>query len=452
MISRRSLLLAGVALPVAARTANSQCVTDTPSVDACRGGVRVTSPPGKTLDLSFMTLGTLDPRITFTRASTGTYFDSTGTMQTAATNAPRWDYDPAKLTLNGLLIEEARTNYALQSGAMSVSPWTLRASTLTAGAAQAPDGTMAGVQLAEDTSATTQHYVTANFTTIPVNAPITISVYVRNNTRRWCQLALYDQTTPANTVQMPVDLTTGAIGTVAIFGAATAVSYSVVNAGNGWSRLTLTATLSAAANTGIVHRIMLCNGQGSATYTGDGVSSIYVWGAQAEAAAFPTSYIPTTAAAVTRAQDVCSIADMSWFTSPGGSWFCEFITVNPTMVSSSRVLAQKGGTGITPIFIQVTKQVGQNDGVSVLTTNTLITNALTKAATTWAPGQAKACLNAGAVASSAGLVTGYNLLVTTGIYFMGAFTVPADTTSGYLRRVAYWPRVLSDTELQTVTR
>ena len=63
-----------------------------------------------TLDLSFMTPGSLPSGVAFTRASTATYFDATGTLQTAAINAPRWDYDPVTLVLNGLLIEEARTN------------------------------------------------------------------------------------------------------------------------------------------------------------------------------------------------------------------------------------------------------------------------------------------------------------------------------------------------------
>ena len=81
-------------------------------MDACRGGVRNTAslPPGASLDLSFMIPGTLDPSITFARASTGTYFDATGTMQTAPTNGPRWDYDPITLALRGLLLEDARTN------------------------------------------------------------------------------------------------------------------------------------------------------------------------------------------------------------------------------------------------------------------------------------------------------------------------------------------------------
>ncbi len=35
--------------------------------------------------------------ITFTRASTATYFDSTGTLQSAAIDSPRLDYNPSTL-------------------------------------------------------------------------------------------------------------------------------------------------------------------------------------------------------------------------------------------------------------------------------------------------------------------------------------------------------------------
>ena len=61
-----------------------------------------------------MTPGSLPAGVTFTRASTATYFDATGTMQTAAANTPRWDYDPVTHALNGLLIEEQRTNSAAE--------------------------------------------------------------------------------------------------------------------------------------------------------------------------------------------------------------------------------------------------------------------------------------------------------------------------------------------------
>jgi hypothetical protein len=72
---------------------------------------------GPSLDMDFST-GTLDPRITFTRASTATYFDVTGALQTAATNAPRFDYNPVTHAARGLLIEVARTNLLLNSATL----------------------------------------------------------------------------------------------------------------------------------------------------------------------------------------------------------------------------------------------------------------------------------------------------------------------------------------------
>ena len=74
------------------------------------GGARSFFGGPPSLDLSFMTPGSLDGRITFTRASTATYFDVTGTLQTATANTPRWDYDLVTHALRGLLMEDARTN------------------------------------------------------------------------------------------------------------------------------------------------------------------------------------------------------------------------------------------------------------------------------------------------------------------------------------------------------
>lgn len=65
--------------------------------------------------------------VTFTRASSGTYFDSAGVLRTAGTNVPRLDYDPVTLAPRGLLVEEQRTNSIRNNtmvGAAAGSPGT----------------------------------------------------------------------------------------------------------------------------------------------------------------------------------------------------------------------------------------------------------------------------------------------------------------------------------------
>lgn len=68
------------------------------------GQVRTTIP-------SFMTLAGGN----YNRSSIGTYFDSTGTLQTAASGVPRFDHDPVTLQPRGFLIETAATNYIQNS-------------------------------------------------------------------------------------------------------------------------------------------------------------------------------------------------------------------------------------------------------------------------------------------------------------------------------------------------
>lgn len=62
------------------------------------------------LNLNFARSKTLDPRITFTRTSTGTYVDESGVIRTAVADEPRFDHDPATGECLGLLIEEERSN------------------------------------------------------------------------------------------------------------------------------------------------------------------------------------------------------------------------------------------------------------------------------------------------------------------------------------------------------
>lgn len=73
------------------------------------------------LDLNFAGSRTVDPRITFTRASTATYFDEFGVMRTAPANTPRIDFDPVTGECKGLLIEEQRTRLNFVSATSTVA-------------------------------------------------------------------------------------------------------------------------------------------------------------------------------------------------------------------------------------------------------------------------------------------------------------------------------------------
>jgi hypothetical protein len=195
--------------------------------------------------------------------------------------------------------------------------------------------------------------------------------------------------------------------------------------------------------------------------TGTVAQTVYVWGAQIEQGAFPTSYIPTTGAAVTRAQDVCFIppANMTpWFASPGGSWMAEFIVLISTP-SNARVIGEPtaGGGGVGPIFVDTTSNfhVAQYDqSIALASVNTTTAGVVVKAASTWALGQAKICLNAGSVGTSAGMTNGYGNLASFGTKFLQVATAAGigDNMTGYIRRVRYWPRVLSNFEMQQVTK
>lgn len=66
------------------------------------------------LNLDF-TKGVIDPRITFSRNSVGSYYDATGKLTIASANLPRFDYDPLTLKPKGVLVEEGRTNYIYDS-------------------------------------------------------------------------------------------------------------------------------------------------------------------------------------------------------------------------------------------------------------------------------------------------------------------------------------------------
>jgi hypothetical protein len=410
-------------------------------------------PAGATLSLNFMT-STLDPLLTFTRASTGTYFDSGGVMRTAAANAPRWDY--ASGALRGLLLEEARTNLLFPSVPDSGAKWTSSGPIARGGSIVAPDGTTSTISLfsASDTtnaarsilaagtpvSATTSYTVSVFLKSGPNNAYIQVNI---NGSATAVPIAYYDLTN--GTAVVGADLVAGATGLLA----------SISPAGGGWYRARFSFTTNVGA-TGIAPYIgpcvtVLATGD-NRSYPGVVGQGIYVWGAQCEQAAYPTSHIPTISVAVARSADSCVVspANMSWFTAGPGSWFAEFIHQTTPTPSAPRIIGYPVASGKTPLFVSATRLASVFDGNAVVAAvGTVPVDTVAKATSAWSPSTGKICLNGGAVASGAE-TTGFLDAATTGVALFRTGTV-VESSTGYIRRVAWWPRVLSDAEMQQVT-
>jgi hypothetical protein len=107
-------------------------------------------------------------------------------------------------------------------------------------------------------------------------------------------------------------------------GGATNLSSSIVDVGNGWYRLSL------SGYTGQTSAIHICDflfGDSPFTYAGDVTKGFYLWGAQLEVGAFPTSYIKTTTASVTRNADQASMTSTNfsdWYNASEGSMLTQF--------------------------------------------------------------------------------------------------------------------------------
>ena len=262
------------------------------------------------LNLDFRT-GFLPPEITFSRASTATFVGSNGLIQTAAANTPRFNYNPALSAIPRLLVEaEARTNLTLRSAEFDNASWIKTAATIAPNGSLAPDGTVAMDKLVEDTANSTHYTHQARAGS---NETTTSSVYAKAGERTRFKLEMSNFASAS--CGAIFDVSTGTVVSVDAPNADyTATSATIVNAGNGIYRCTLTVT-KAAVNATNNATILLVSGT-SISYLGDGASGLFLWGAQLEIASFVSSYIPTTSAAVTRAADIATVTGGNF-----GKWF-----------------------------------------------------------------------------------------------------------------------------------
>lgn len=227
------------------------------------------------LNLDFANSKTLDPRITFSRASTGSYYDGKTTV---------------KAEENLLSSSSLSTDYA-----------TINA-TLTANAAVAPDGTTTATKTVP-TTANDRHisYKDGGIITLSSGQAVTYSAYFKPAGYNYAALSLSSAGNGANKTVV-FDITSG-VGRILTDGANlfSSMTFACTQPdANGWCRASVTAVAATSFNLGV--HISACSSlitNGGPSFAGDGVSGIYVWGMQLEQRAFLTAYTPTTTSPIT---------------------------------------------------------------------------------------------------------------------------------------------------------
>lgn len=317
------------------------------------------------------------PTLSITRATDASYFDSAGVLQTAASGEARFDHNPVTGDSLGLLVEEARTNLCLQSEDFSAGNWqiTFLNSAINTNATTDPRGGSTADRLIDDAAASGNVVVGVrqNAITLQASTQHVFSCYLKADQLSWAIFRVANWTSPAGTPRCWFDLTNGVVGTL---GAGWDAS-GIEDAGNGWYRCWAAFTIGATDVQGDIH-IELADANNDSFVADDGTSSIFVWGAQIEAGAFPTSYIPTVAASVTRNSDNVFSTDVSWYNVLGGSVYGKgqaiavttasdvFVDISDTS-TSDRWLVQSGSSNAAKMLT-----VAIGDDASLQSTETFV--------------------------------------------------------------------------------
>lgn len=224
-------------------------------------------------------------------------------------------------TLHGYLAEGARTNLALQSESCDNASWAKVRSSVSENAVVAPSGGTTADKIIEDTTATSNHYVSSSVGTTS-SATVTGSIYLKAAERTNAIVKIVSSTSPFELAYSSVNLSAGT-ASYSVGNGASNASGSIVALPNGWFRVTINGTLGTKTNPLLA--VGLENAPASETYTGDGTSGLYLWGAQLEQASFASTYIPTTTASVARSIDTLSYPASGNIATNAGTVYAEHI-------------------------------------------------------------------------------------------------------------------------------
>lgn len=267
------------------------------------------------------------------------YFHTTDRL-----DIPRLDYSNDDRP--SILVEPQRTNLALRSEEFENAYWGKDNSTISSNSIISPDGTQDADSLIANGNSYAQIYKSYTLTSATT---YTYSVFVKKSNYRYINLYTF-QTRNGESANF-YDFDTNSVNNTVV----PSTPLSFVNYPNGWVRLSLTYTASAASQQ---FMITMCSSTGFNLITPPANSTVYLWGAQLEAGAYPTSYIPTVASTVTRVSDVASKTGISSLLNPSeGTLFIESSALSNDL--TSKAIGIGDGTDSNYALIQYSS-VGSN--------------------------------------------------------------------------------------------
>ncbi len=228
----------------------------------------------------------------FTRATSATRVNAQGVIETVGLNIPRIDYSDSSCP--SILVEPQRTNLLLRSEEFENAFWFKSNVSILSNVTISPNGLMNADKLVEN-GANNSHIMSV-FT--GDNGIRTNSIFAKAGERS--RFILWAGATGYMFDLLNLTVTPGN-------NSSSVTNVSIKNYGNDWYRCSISvlAGPNNAFNISVLDNFTNPQ-QTSPRYQGDGISGIYIWGAQRETASSLTSYIPTTTAAVTRNADVIS--------------------------------------------------------------------------------------------------------------------------------------------------
>ena len=373
---------------------------------------------------------------------------------TAVVYGPRFDYDPSTLVAQGLLIEEQRTNSIRNNtmvGAVAGTPGTLPTNWQVSVAAGLTTnvigtGTSGGVtyidlQITGTSNATS--YILGFDTTTQIAASA-------GQTWAWASWVAFVSGSLSNVTTVSADFRESNSGGTQL--AAGAVALSTLT--SSLVRQSATRTLSEATTAFVQPRLRLTITNGAAIDI-----TLRIGLPQLEQGAFATSVIPTTTAATTRSADIASIGTLSpWYNATEGTLFAEWSSVGS--LSDSRIVyALSDGTFNNVNYLTAATAAAANQSVNTIrSSNTAqATIAVPGAYTNYTDRKTAAVykVNDFAISGDGSAVA----VDTSGLLPVGVDRLALGTSwiatsnflSGYLRRITYTPRRLTNAELQSLT-